>query len=260
MSDYPEVVARIADDYLERVKAQLRLVPAPEQDEFLKEIHSHVYEAYQQTPGDDDVARIFAVLRNLGEPADLVADRLPDRMVRTGTSRNLPLYLAGGVFLALFGLPLGFGGIGVLLGLLGALVGLLVAYFALTGSVLLTGAVCLLLGLVRLFLPRLWDGLVAMGAIQVKSGLADVLDYLSGPEQALIILIIGALLAAAGLGMLWLGKHMFSGLRFLVRLAFDWMLRLAAGARRKLRSQPKPQHGWAPPGNPAGARFRRYVH
>jgi len=50
MSAYPEVVAKIASDYLERVKSQLRLVPAHEQVEFLREIESHLYESYQQMP------------------------------------------------------------------------------------------------------------------------------------------------------------------------------------------------------------------
>ena len=65
MSNYPEAVARIADDYLERVTAQLRLVPAQEHDEFLREIKSHVYEAYQQTPGEDEVARIRCAIAPL---------------------------------------------------------------------------------------------------------------------------------------------------------------------------------------------------
>ena len=81
----------------------------------MREIQSHVYEAYQQMPGEDDVARIFAVLRNLGEPGEVVADRLPGAMVRSGTRRNLPLYVAGGILIALFGIPLGFGGFGVLM-------------------------------------------------------------------------------------------------------------------------------------------------
>src|ERR1035441_2891775 len=85
MNNYPEVVAKIVSDYLERVKSQLRLVPAHEQGEFLREIESHLYEAYQQTPGEDDVARILAVLRKFGEPAEVVSDRLPGAMVRSGT-------------------------------------------------------------------------------------------------------------------------------------------------------------------------------
>ena len=130
MNNYPEVVAKIANNYLERVKSQLRLVPIREQNEFLREIESHLYEAYQQTPGDDDVARILAVLRNLGEPAEVVSDRLPGTMVRSGTKRNLPLYVVGGILIALFGIPLGFGGLGVLVGILGGLAGMLVAFYA----------------------------------------------------------------------------------------------------------------------------------
>ena len=121
MNSYPEAVAKIANDYLERVKSQLRLVPLREQNEFLAEIESHVYEAYQQTPGDDDIARILAVLRNLGEPAEVVYDRLPRTMARSGAKRNVPLYVIGGIFIALFGIPLGFGGLGVMIGILAKL-------------------------------------------------------------------------------------------------------------------------------------------
>src|ERR1035437_2090901 len=130
MNNYPEVVAKIANNYLERVKSQLGLVPIREQNEFLREIESHLYEAYQQTPGDDDVARILAVLRNLGEPAEVVSDRLPGTMVRSGTKRNLPLYVVGGILIGLLGIPLGFGGLGVLVGILGGLAGMLVAFYA----------------------------------------------------------------------------------------------------------------------------------
>src|ERR1035441_5302646 len=44
MNNYPEVVAKIAHDYLERVKSQLQLVPVRERIEFLREIESHIYE------------------------------------------------------------------------------------------------------------------------------------------------------------------------------------------------------------------------
>jgi uncharacterized membrane protein len=258
MSTYPEVVARIADDYLERVKAQLRLVPAAERDEFLLEIQSHLYEAYQQMPGEDDVAKILAVLRNFGEPADVVADRLPDRMVRMGTRRNLPLYVAGGIFLALFGLPLGFGGIGVLLGLLAALGGVLVAYFAATGSILFAGMLCLLLGLLRLCLPGWWQGLIATGVIQINGPPAECLDHLQGADQGLVILGVGVVLTAAGLGMLWVGKRMCRGLRFLLGLALDRMRSMNENIRRKSRSQPK-RHRMAPDGSAAWSQARPHV-
>ncbi len=139
MNEYPEAAAKIADDYLERVKLQLRLVPARERDEFLREIQSHIHEAYHRTPGeqtagDDDVARMLAVLRNFGEPAEVVSDRLPKAMVRSGTRRSLPLYILAGITIALFGIPLGCGGVGVLVGLLIALLGIIFAFYVVAGE------------------------------------------------------------------------------------------------------------------------------
>ncbi len=247
MSSYPDAVAKIAADYLERVKSQLRLVPVHEQGEFLREIESHLYEAYQQMPGDDDLARILVVLRNLGEPADVVADRLPGAMVRSGTKRNLPLYIIGGIFIALFGLPLGSAGVGVLVGLLAALAGILVAYFAVAGSFVLVGAVTMLLGLTRLILPQLFDRLVLLGYIQLGGPVGEFLDHFSPGYQGILIILFASLFAAAGLGMLWVGKYMLRGLRFLFSLTFDWMRRFAQGVRRKLRrdNRDAPQVGRA---------------
>jgi hypothetical protein len=45
MKDYSDVAAKIVTDYVERVESHLRLVPAPERDEFLREVKSHLYEA-----------------------------------------------------------------------------------------------------------------------------------------------------------------------------------------------------------------------
>jgi uncharacterized membrane protein len=242
MNDYPESVAAIAADYFQRIKAQLGPVPVREQDEFLREIQSHVYEAYQQTPGDSEVARILAVLRNFGEPAEVVADRLPDTMLRSGSRRNLPLYIIGGLFIALFGIPLGAGGVGVLIGLLAALAGVLVAYFAVTGSVLLVGALFMLLGLVRFLIPRLWDGLVTAGLIQMNGPPAEFLERFSPADQAIIMIVFGAILGVAGLGLLWVGKHLFRGLRFLFTLFVDWTRRGARSARRKLKFDERRPH------------------
>ena len=235
MENYPEVVARIANDYLERVRSQLRLVPARDRDEFVKELQSHVYEAYQQTPGEDDVGRILTVLRNLGEPAEVVADRLPGAMVRNGARRSLPLYIVGGIFIALFGVPLGFGGMGVLLGLLVALAGVVFAYYAVAGSVLLVGAVFALLGLIRVYGPGLWDKLVALGIIQLDGGVAEWLDQMSRSAQGFLMIVVACVFLASGLGMLRLGKYMVRGLRFLFSLVFDWVRRFGQGVGRQLR-------------------------
>jgi uncharacterized membrane protein len=234
MNDYPPVVAKIANDYLERVKAYLRLVPARERDEFLKEIESHLYEAYHQTPVDDEVARILTVLRNFGDPAEVVAGRLPGTMMRSGAKRNLPLYVVGGIFIALFGIPLGFGGLSVLVGLLLALAGMVAAFYATAGAILFAGAMFTLFGLARILLPGLFDRLVELGFIQMGGPVAEFLDHFSPSDQGVFMLLFACVLVAFGLGMLWLGRYIFRGPRFLSGLLFDWIRRLAHTVRRKL--------------------------
>ena len=235
MDNYPEVVVMIANDFLERVKVHLRPLPAHEQDEFLKELRSHLYEAYQQTQGDEDVARMLAVLRNLGEPGEVVADRLPDAMVRSGATGNLPRYIAGGILIALFGIPLGFGGVGVLAGVLAALAAIVIAYYAVAGSVLVTGAAFMLAGMVRIVVPHLWEMLVSNGYIQMGSGPGNFLDQLPSSLAGLLMIVMASALGACGWGMLRIGKRMLRGLRFLTVLVFDRARRLAQHIRRKLR-------------------------
>jgi uncharacterized membrane protein len=220
---------------MERLRAVLRSVPARERDEFLREIQSHIYEAYQGAPGEDDIARILGVLRNIGEPSDVASDRLPGAIVRSGTSRNLPLHIVGGVLIALFGIPLGFGGVAVLAGTLATLAGLVAAYYATVGVVFLTGALFLSLGLTRVYLPGFWERLVTLDVIQIDGRLADFLDPMSASEQGFLLILAGGVFAAVGLGMLWLGQHLVRGLRFLFSLAFEWVRKFAQSIRRKRR-------------------------
>lgn len=242
MNSYPEAVAMIVNDYLERTKSLLRIVPLRERAEFLAEIESHLYEAYQHGPEESDTARILAVLRNLGEPAEVVSDRLPRMMERSGTKRNLPLYVVGGMIIALFGIPLGFGGFGVLLGLLAALAGIVVAFYATVGSFVLVGGLLTLVGLTRMLLPQLFDKLVVLGFVHIDASTADFLDHFSRSEQNLMVILFGCAWLAAGLGMLRAGRYLLRGLRFLFALFFDWMRRFAQGVRRKLH----PENGHVP--------------
>jgi len=235
MSTYPDPVARIADDYMDRLKAVLRSVPERERDEILKEIQSHIYEAYQGAGGEDDVARILGVLRNIGEPSEVASDRLPRAIVRSGTSRNLPMHIVGGVLIALFGIPLGFGGVAVLAGMLATLAGLVAAYYATVGVVFLTGTLFLALGLARIYLPGFWEQLVNLGVIHIDGRLADFLDPMSASEQGFLLVLAGGVFAACGLGMMWLGRHLVRGLRFLFSLALEWVRKFAQSIRRRRR-------------------------
>jgi uncharacterized membrane protein len=235
MNNYPEAVAKIASDYLERVKLQLHSVPAREQDEFLKEIESHLFEAYQQTPGDDDIARILAVLRNLGEPAEVVSDRLPGAMVRSGTKRYLPLHLLSGILIGLFGIPLGFGGVAVLVGVLVTLAAIVAVFYATMGVVFLSGVLFLALGLIRIYEPSVWDKLVTNGFIHFDRPVADFLDQLPPGGQGLLLIVVAAVFVACGLGMLWVGRYLIRGLRFLFSMAFERVRKSAQTVRGKLR-------------------------
>jgi hypothetical protein len=145
--------------------------------------------------------------------------------------------------IALFGIPLGFGGLGVLVGILGALGGILVAFYAVAGSILLTGALFMLMGLTRVLAPHMFDKLVAAGFIQFDGQVAQFLDQFSASEQGLFMILFACLLGAGGFGMLRLGKHLLRGLRFLSSLLFDKTRRLAQRLRRKLHPENREGQG-----------------
>jgi hypothetical protein len=127
----------------------------------------------------------------------------------------------------LFGIPLGFSGVAVLMGLLAGLASIVAAYYAVAASVLLEGAMFMLMGMIQIVLPQLWDKLMALGFIRLNGPPAELLDQFSPPDQGLIIVVFAGLLAVNGLGMPRLGKRLLRGLHFLFTLAFDWMRRCA---------------------------------
>ena len=94
--------------------------------------------------------------------------------------------------------PLGAGGVGVLAGLLGAVAGLLVAYFAVTGSLLLVGALFMPLGLIRFAMPHLWDNLVSAGFIQRNGPPAEFLDRFSPVDQGILMIVLAGIFGVAG--------------------------------------------------------------
>ena len=150
-----------------------------------------------------------------------------------GSKRNLPLYILAGILIAMFGVPLGFGGVCVLVGLLLALTWIVLVFFAITGTTLLAGSLMMLLGLSRYFLPQLFDRMLELGVIQIHEPLEFLMQF-SPAEQGMFFVVFASVILAAGLGMLWVGKRMLRGLRFLFSLAFDWARRTAGTLRKKL--------------------------
>jgi hypothetical protein len=120
-------------------------------------------------------------------------------------------------------------------GLLAALAGLVVAFYATAGAVLLVGAILTLLGMTRIYWPELWNRLVMLGVIQMKGSLAEFLDQMSPVDQGFAMILVAAVFVVCGLGMLWLGRYLLRGLRFLFSLVFDWLRRSAQSVQRKLR-------------------------
>jgi len=237
MNNYSDTVGKIVESYMNRLKTRLRPVPARERDEFLREIRSHIYESYLQAAGDaesDDVTRILGVLGKLGEPAEVVADRLSEAMMNSGTRRKFPLHIVAGVLIALFGIPLGFGGVAVLAGVLVALTGIVLSFYATMAVVFLTGTLLLVLGMMRIYEPAVWDRLLAYGVIQMDGPVAALFDQLTPLGQGVLMIVLAGVFVVCGLAMLWLGKHLTRGLRFLFILVFDWIRKLATRIRHRI--------------------------
>jgi uncharacterized membrane protein len=237
MIRYSEVVDKIVEDYLHRLRLQLHRVPASDVDEMVEEIRSHIHESYGAESHGDEVDRILAVLKRLGEPADVVAERLPDAIVTAGKTRKLPLYILAGILIGFFGLPLGFGGVAVLVGVLAAITAAMIAFFASAAALVLIGLFGVGLGLLRLFRPEFWDQLVERGFIHVGEPVAQFLDLLSPAGQGLALVLFFLVVAACGLGLLWLGKYMLQGLKFLFNLVLEKGKTLAKKRPQRLISR-----------------------
>ena len=240
MSEYTDVVRQIADDYLGRLRRELAPIPPAQGEEFVGEIRSHLYEAYQNEPGDSEAARILAVLRRLGEPSELIAEWLPESVVRAGRERQAPLHVLAGVLLALFGVPLGVGGAAFLAGVLATLVFAVATYYVFAGLVLFTAGLLTACAMLLLFAPAMWDKLHAAGVIQLGAWF----DQLPQGQQVILLVALAALIAVSGIWLLRGGRRMLRGVRFLLRLGSDWLWRGAARLRRMFvpkRATPRPE-------------------
>jgi uncharacterized membrane protein len=199
-------VAQIVDSYLERLRKGLRGIPAKDQDELVREIHSHIYESFRNDPTPDEVSRILKVLDKLGEPSDVISARMPEVMVTVGKKRKLPFLILAGVLIAFFGVPLGLGGLGAAVGLLIGVLALVLAFYVVAFSLILAGWLSAVVMIVRIFSPAFLDPWV------------NVYPLVGNPALNTAVYIVGALLVSAvGVGMLWLGTRMLRGVRFVFR-------------------------------------------
>ncbi len=226
---FPPAAEKIVADYLEKLGAQLKGMDEKDRQEILAEIRSHIYESFSSDSEGDEIDRALRALKKLGDPADVVSSRVGASVTRLGRQKKSPLYILGGALIVLFAAPLGMGGLGLVAGLLAGLAGLLVAYFATAVVFVISGFLCALVGLITIISPDLflqinrWAGeaVFQFGPFQNNPQVAGVLTF-----------IFAMMLAALGLLMLWSGKHIWRGLRFVFNLTVDKIRSLFARGRR----------------------------
>jgi len=217
-------VAQIVDNYLARLRKGINGFPAKDQEELVKEIHSHIYESFRNDPTENEVDRILKVLDKLGEPANVISARMPEAMVTMGKKKKLPFYILAGVLIALFGVPLGMSGLGVAVGLIFSVLALVLSFYIVAFSLILTGWLTAVILIIRVFSPGFLEPWI------------DIYSLVPDPTLNTVIYIFGALLIAAlGFGLLWLGTRMLRGIRFVFRFLFEkirnWRRRAAVPAK-----------------------------
>ena len=223
-------VAQIVDNYLARLKKGLRGFSAKDQEELVKEIHSHIYESFRNDPTENEVDRILKVLDKLGEPANVISARMPEAMVTMGKKKKLPFLILAGLLIAFFGVPLGMSGLGLAVGLIIGVLALVLSFYIVAFSLILTGWLSAVVMIVRIFSPGFLDPWI------------DIYPLVPDPTLNTVIYIFGALLIAAlGFGLLWLGSRLMRGVRFVFRLLFEkirnWRKRAPAPAPAGLERQ-----------------------
>ncbi len=203
-------VEKIVDNYLEKLKKNLRGFPAKDKDELVKEIHSHIYESYQADSTENEVDRILKVLDKLGEPADVISSRVSPAMVTMGKKKKLPFYILAGTLIALVGVPLGLSGVGLAIALILTVFAFIATYYITAFTFVFAGWLTAVILVVRIFHP------------DFLSPWVTVYPLLPDPGLNMAIYIAGSLLIAAlGVGMFLLGRRMMRGIRFAFRLLYE---------------------------------------
>jgi len=202
-----EQVQKIVENYLGRLRRHLKGLPEGDSEELVREIYSHIYDSYAEDATEDDVERILNVLDRLGEPSEVVSARLSGTMKSMGRRRNLPFLILAGFFIGIFGLPLGVGGLGLLIGLGITLAALIFTYYVAAGAFVLGGWLTIILTTVRLFYPGFLSAYIQLLDQVLEPALAVPLNYAAG-----------AFLLLLGVGMMWQGRHILRGARYLYSL------------------------------------------
>jgi len=200
-------VRKIVENYLGRLRRHLQGLPDGDREELVREIYSHIYDSYAQDETEDEVERILGVLDRLGEPSEVVSGQLSGSMKRMGRRRNLPFLILAGFFIGIFGLPLGVGGLVLLIGLGITLAALILTYYVAAGAFALAGWLTIIVTTVRFLFPGFLAENIHLMDQFLDPAVATPLNYVAGA----VLLLLGA-------GMFWQGRHILRGARYLYGL------------------------------------------
>jgi len=186
--------------------------------------------------------RLLRVLRRLGEPADVISERMSPAMIQMGRKKGLPFYIVSGALIAFIGLPLGLGAAGILIGVLATIFAVLVAYFSVALSFLVSGVVGMIVSVVVLADPAIPERInEAFGGREViHLGFGSLLN-LPPQTDAALTFVVCAILAGIGALMIWGGRYLLRGTGYLLKVSWQ-KLREAFGKGR--RGDKAARSGW----------------
>jgi uncharacterized membrane protein len=124
--------------------------------------------------------------------------------------KKRPLYILAGVFIALFGLPLGLGGVAVLFGFVITLLALIFSYYVTAFSLVLAGWIGAIISVIKIINPYFLDSYIEWTSL------------VSDPTlNGIISLFVSLIMAAMGILLFWFGRYIMRGFKFLVSLPFE---------------------------------------
>ena len=136
-------------------------------------------------------------------------------MIKMGKDKNLPLYILGGILVGLFGIPLGISGVAIIISMIGTVFSLIIAYFATAVSLVVAGFAGIVISIIRIADPAFIEQYMEMID-------ANYVSFFSNPTaEGIVGLIVSVLAAALGVLLLFLGRYIIRGTKFVCNLTIE---------------------------------------
>ncbi|WP_412467350.1 HAAS signaling domain-containing protein [Pedobacter sp. KLB.chiD] len=82
---------RIYQDYLYRIRKEVKGLNQQNQDEILMELNSHIYENLQEHPTGNEVEKLLNILEKLGRPEEILKPLVADKKLTEATQTFNPI-------------------------------------------------------------------------------------------------------------------------------------------------------------------------